>query len=246
MASIARFFIASELSIGTSIELPIDIVHHMQILRLRLGDKVILFNGNGYEYTANITKFSKNFVITYLEHTHIAVADNSKFSLTLCISLIANDKMDMAIQKSIELGVNKIIPIISQYSKRVDADKIVKKLEHWRKIIINSSEQCGANKIAEITAPVNFQKLITQNAKNSIQELKLIASPHNNASKLPKIAPQNISLIIGPEGGFTQDEVTQAFNAQYLNLYLGSRILRAETAVIASISVLNTLYDNFL
>lgn len=238
-----RFFVHAKLQANTQFELPPEVVRHIQVLRLRRGENLILFNGNGYEYTARLIILDKRNARVTITEANLATT-SPKLKISLGISLIANDKLDLIIQKSIELGVSQIEPLITNRSQRINNDKINKRLEHWQNIIINSSEQCGANQLATISNPRSFNIFINETTK--LPGLKLIASPHHSKQELPKETPNQITLLIGPEGGFDSIEVTLAMNNGFQNLYLGNRILRAETAAIAAISSINTLYGSFL
>ncbi len=144
-----RFYVNFPLEESIKIELPLNIVRHLQVLRLKLNEEITLFNGGEYEYSAIILSLERKKVTVQILKSY-KVHNNSQLKLTLAMAIIANDKMDLIIQKATELGVNEIIPIISERSQKINS----KRLEHWQKIIISSCEQCGRNSLTTIQQPI--------------------------------------------------------------------------------------------
>lgn len=237
-----RFYVNLILEEKQELTLPLAVVRHIKVLRLYVNSEIALFNGDGNEYLATLMVLDKRLVKVWV-HTKIIQTKLSKLEIKLAICLIANDKMDLVIQKAVELGVNEIIPIISERSKQIAADKVSNRLLHWHNIIISSTEQCGRNILAKISEPLAFNQLLDM---YSNIELKLICSPQNTKSKLAKIMPKSLLLLVGPEGGFTSSEVELAIMHSYQMMQLGQNILRAETAAIVGLSVVQTIYANFL
>jgi len=235
---VARFYLDTISSSDQIIDLPLNIVKHMQVLRLKNGDIISLFNGKGAEYSAKLlTLDRKNAKVEVLKE--IALNTNPTNKLSLAISVIANDKMDLIIQKATELGVSEIIPIYSKHSQRIANDRLANRLEHWEQIIINSCCQCRQNILPCITEPIYFNNLIEN--KDSFN-LKVILSlaPSNHDFKSSATPPINAMLVVGPEGGFTDEEYNMALKNDYKPLKLGNLILRSETAAIAGLSLLNS------
>lgn len=225
------------------------------VLRLKMGDKVILFNGDGCDYLAEISEIQKkNMRIKIIEKININPDQDSKLSLHLGQAISRGEKMDWVIQKAVELGVNEITPIITQYMQTKASEQ---KLEHWKKIIINSCEQCGRNKIPVLYPAIslfdwlNKIKISGETKNQSQNQYNLIFEPEAAVrlsdlkmaiSDLNKI---KINLLIGPEGGFSPDEITLSAQYCFQSVKLGNRILRTETAAIAAISALQALFGDF-
>ena len=156
--------------------------------------------------------------------------------------LIANDKMDLTIQKATELGANVIIPILSDRSQRLDKDRIENRIQHWQKIIINSCEQSGRNILPVVKLPIRFNDFLSQKCNN---DCKIILSPHvKHRTTLPD-ASTNTVVLVGSEGGFTDNEVSNAQEHGYVSLLMGNRVLRAETAAISALTLFQIRYGDF-
>ena len=234
----SRFYVNIPLILSETIELPTDVVRHLIVLRHRTNDQIILFNGNGDSYESQIIEITRKTVtVKITKHIKNNQENNLKIHLLLCI--IANDKMDLAIQKAIEIGVTEITPIISERSQKLHTDKITKRMEHWQKIIISSCEQSGNNVIPQLNHALQFSKISANN------DINLIMSTNNLHQKyeVPKknAIIKQVQLLIGPEGGFSQSEQIDGF----IPLMLGKLILRSETAVIAGLSYVQLNYGNW-
>ena len=237
----ARFYVELELQPGFEYDLPDEVVRHLNVVRLKVGQQLILFNGDGCDYSAQLLGLAKrNARIVILATT--LVTNEAQLDITLGISVLASDKFDLVIHKAVELGVSRIMPVYSQNTQRFNAAKLETRLEHWRKIILSASEQCGRAKLARVDAPVDFAQALDSSAA----ELKLILSPHHS-SALKSTPPINsCAILIGPEGGFTQTEIVAATAAGFQSLLLGPRILRAETAAFAALSYVHSLFGDFI
>ncbi|CAA6800929.1 MAG: Ribosomal RNA small subunit methyltransferase E (EC, partial [uncultured Thiotrichaceae bacterium] len=171
----------------------------------------------------------------------------SSLHLTLVQSIIKPDKMDLTIQKCVELGVSSIRPMISQRSVvRIGRDKLDKKLNHWQAIAINACEQSGRTRIPTILPPLSFDEWLAAPAKDNEIRLMLMPGDYPRMNTLPDSLPEkpHISLMIGPEGGFTDDEVATCQQYNITTLSLGPRILRAETAAITVTSLLQQSFGD--
>lgn len=236
-----RFYVDTLLNVGDEVSLPSDVVRHIIVLRLKLAQEIILFNNDGHDYHAKIVELGRREALVVVTNK-VKNQTEANFIITLMISLISNDKLELVIQKAVELGVQRIIPVITEKTQRIKAEREASKLEHWRKIIIAASEQCGRAKLATVSEIKEFATVIDEDKS----EINYILSPHHAASKLAKVNnPQSISLLIGPEGGFTESEIRLANETGFHNLNLGKRILRAETAAIAGISFLHCNFGDF-
>ncbi len=234
-----RFYVNLPLEQASKISLPEDVVRHISVLRLRLTDKISLFNGDGYDYVAEFIEFERRKISVKIIAANL-VQNESKLNLTLLMSIIASDKFDWVVQKAVELGVTRLIPIYAQNTQRFKADKLASRMEHWRKIILASSEQSGRARLLELLEPLELVSALV----NSTAAAKFILSPHH-AGQLSLHAHESVDLLVGPEGGFNQAEVELAHQAGFSSWQLGGRILRAETAALSGVSLLQAHFGDF-
>ena len=234
-----RFYVNLPLEQASEISLPEDVVRHISVLRLRLTDTISLFNGDGYDYVAEFSEFERRKISVKIIATNL-VQNESKLNLTLLMSIIASDKFDWVVQKAVELGVTRLIPIYAQNTQRFKADKLSSRMEHWRKIILSSSEQSGRARLLELLEPLELASAVA----SSNAAAKFILSPHH-AGQLSLHAHESVDLLVGPEGGFNQAEVELAHQAGFNSWQLGGRILRAETAALSGVSLLQAHFGDF-
>lgn len=234
---ISRFYCPIPLSTNQSIELPPEVHRHaIQVLRLTIGEPLILFNGQGGEYLARLAQVEKRRSQVSIEQ-FIDADRESPLNITLVQSLIKPDKFDIAIQKSVELGVTHIQPVISERSvAKIKNDKVDKKLQHWQGIIIAACEQSGRTMIPEIAEPVRLNHWLDQ--ASTALRLMMLPTASQSLKTLSIDPPTNIELLIGPEGGFTDQEEQHCLERHVQTVTFGPRILRAETAAAAGISLL--------
>jgi 16S rRNA (uracil1498-N3)-methyltransferase len=239
-----RFYVDIELIVGNTYNLPDDVVRHINVLRLRASENIELFNGDGHSYLAKFITLEKRLVTVEILSKQLLETE-SPVKIILLMALIANDKFDLVVQKAVELGVNEIVPIITQNTQRnFSNDKVSKKLEHWQKIIISASEQSFRNVLMEISEPVDFKDAVKNVSKITH---KYILSPHhdNESTINDRVCSSEVVLCVGPEGGFVSEEVSFAVDNGVTTLLLGKRIMRAETAAISGISMLQIKYGDF-
>jgi len=214
--------------------------HAIQVLRLKAEEKLILFNGKGGEYLAHIHAFDKRNSSVMIE-SFDAIDRESPVSITLNLAMIKPDKMDFAIQKAVELGANTIQPLYSERSIiKIKANRLEKKMDHWQGIIVGACEQSGRTALPILKQPAsltdcientfedNLSVVMLPNTANRLSDLKDLDKDHKNPI---------VSLYIGPEGGFTDNEEQLLLNKGVHAINFGPRILRAETAVIAGLSL---------
>ena len=232
----ARFYVDIPLFYGDTVVLPIEVARHIHVLRLRQNEEITLFNGDGCSYVGKIIELDKKAVSVMINH-QVSSEPQMCLSLHLALSIIANDKMDLAISMATQLGVTSITPIASVYAQKLALDKMEKRLEHWCKIISSSCEQCGRNYLPQINLPVAFNDFVHQ--QNEPQ--KIILSTTNAATWEPSLGDAtSILLLVGPEGGFSSKELELAVNNGYNAISLGQNILRSETAVAAGIAAIQS------
>lgn len=241
--TIPRFYIENNnYKINDIVNLPIDIVHHIRVLRLKKGDIINLFN-NTFTATATIhelNKYDSKVIINVINATF----QKNKIAINLAVSLLSNDKMDLIIQKVTELDVSSVTPIIFERTQKIDINKISKKYEHWKKIIISACEQSGRNDLMTINAIKSFKNYI----KELDYDLKIICNLNLQSNNILTYQKDihNILLMVGPEGGFTNEEIENAKDSKFISLKVAENTLRSETAAIIAVSTLNNFYNNII
>ena len=237
-----RIYLNKELHLNTNVELDRQSSHYLtRVLRLRNNDIFTIFNGLNGEYLAQLIIDNKKHFAKIIEHNNIAPPSSISIVLLQCIS--KGDRMDFAIQKATELDVKTIIPVISEYTPfNLKQDRWEKKLKHWQSVAISACEQSGRDDIPEIRSPVNLAQQLT----TTMTGTKLLLDPLAD-NLLSSIKPEtnDFYLLIGPEGGLSDDEISNAKEAGFAGIKLGQRILRTETAAIAGITAIQTLWGDF-
>jgi 16S rRNA (uracil1498-N3)-methyltransferase len=248
----ARLYCPMSLAPGAVVELPDAVAHHAsRVLRLRPGDAVTLFNGEGGEFDARLAGIESRRVLATVG-AHRAVERESPLDVTLMQGLAAAERMDWAIQKAVELGVSAIAPVTMARSvTRLDGTRAAKRAEHWRSVIVASCEQCGRNRLPLLHRLLDFaEALASPNSESAAMDpgamLSLVLAPGEGIplSRLERPAGP-IRILIGPEGGLTPDELSAAKRAGFVSLVLGPRILRTETAGVAVLSAMNAIWGDW-
>lgn len=238
-----RIFQPIPLAQGVSIELDGNASHHIaRVLRAKVDDNVIIFNGLGGEYTGIITEITKKSVRILISDFNPREAE-SPLELWLAQGISRGEKMDYTIQKAVELGVKKIIPLFTERcTVKLDHERVIKRLEHWQAIVISACEQSGRNRIPEVLMPTTLEKALpTMQAK-----WRFVLSPHVD-QKMQKIQIENhqpVVLLIGPEGGLSDNEMTLTRVHHFSPLNLGPRVMRTETAAVAAITALQYCFGD--
>lgn len=239
-----RIFIPHPLTAGQNVTLDKTLSHYIsRVLRLHTGYTVFLFNNTGNEYAGIIHDITHNHVlinITNLSHTDLA----RPLQITVAQVLGKGDKMDTIIQKTTELGVDNIVPLYSEFAVAKNVpDRSAHKLEHWEKIAIAACCQCERNTIPTIQSPLNLTTWLQ--APHSTTSLNLILAPHHNGIHLNTLpAFTHVNILVGPEGGFSDNETALAIRHHYIAINLGPRILRTETAAIAAVAAIQAMYGD--
>lgn len=240
-----RFFVDLPLVSGQTMELPEAASRHVQVLRLQPGDALTLFNGLGGEFAATVEKMGKRSVLVQIGE-HSASERESPLRLTIVQAISAADRMDYTMQKSAELGVTTVVPLISEYcQQRYSGERAEKRLAHWQGVAVSACEQCGRTRIPEIASIVKFEDyLASANAQSA--DLRLLLSPDGaiRHSALPASASSAI-VLIGPEGGFSPREEALAIAAGFTPLILGPRIFRTETVAPVIAGLLQAKYGDW-
>ncbi len=210
--------------------------HLAKVLRFPQGQEITLFNGDGKNYLATLVQVKKYCEVEV--HTCIQNTSESKLDITLVQGIAKGEKMDFLMQKSVELGVNKIIPIFSEYCVvRLKGEKLQKRMVHWQKIIIGACEQSGRSIVPSLVSAMNFEDFIDTEFVNGF------VLHHRAKCSLLEINKVNqATIIIGPEGGLSGQEIANANAQGSQSLLLGSRVLRTETASLAAIANIQLLW----
>lgn len=239
---ITRIFTDVPLTINEVLELPEAAAHHIgTVLRMRPDQKVHVFNGRGGYFTASIAGVGKHTVsIVPLEF--FQEERESNLNITLGQGISRGQHMDFTVQKAVELGVKKIVPLLSEFSNvRLDRERSEKRLAHWRAIIIHACEQSGRNRLPEIISPISLREWTAGTGSGR----KMILAPlAGNTLKKMDSLERDIEILSGPEGGFSEDELKLAVRAGYEVVTLGPRVLRTETAAVAALTAIQVLWGD--
>ena len=225
---------------GESIELRGDTARYLgKVLRGRVGDAVTLFNGEGPEWHATITAFSKNQVTLAIGDSFEAGTE-SPLRIHLVQGISRGERMDFVVQKATELGVKRITPVLTEYGVvKLDDSRAAKRREHWQKIAINACEQCGRTRLPLIDAPLRLKDWFGSRPESVDTELMLVPGA---ARSLSEISPPEtkVCVLIGPEGGFSATEYDDAATVGFEAVSIGQRILRTESAAIATLAIMQS------
>jgi 16S rRNA (uracil1498-N3)-methyltransferase len=224
--------------IDQSIQLsPQAMQHVVKVLRLQSNDPVILFNGDNVEYHGILEIKDKRTAFVNIQEK-IFASRESPLKIHLAQGIARGEKMDLIIQKAVELGVHEITPLFTiRCNVKLDQDRMIKRIAHWQQIAISAAEQCGRNQITQINTPLDLPVFV----KNVQIEHKFILSHHSDKS-LKTITNdfKTCTLLVGPEGGFSAEELALAQHHHFLPVLLGPRILRTETAALVAVSILQS------
>lgn len=239
MSSIPRIYLATRLTPGDQVLLDERTRHHIiNVLRLKKGADLLIFNGEGGEFKARLFVSGKQATVELLSYCH--VNRESGLHLHLVQGISRGDRMDLTIQKAVELGVSRITPVFSRRSiSKLDTDRLGKRMDHWHSVLISACEQSGRCLLPVLETPLPLEHWLDQTTTESNRYL-LDPEAGQSLGIMPKDAA-NIKLIIGPEGGFDQQELNYAETKSCLRVRFGPRTLRTETAAIAAIAVLQAL-----
>jgi len=240
-----RFYTPSPLALGASVQLSESAAAHAtRALRLNVGDDVILFNGDGFNYSCTLTDIKKNSV-TAVVNSATEVHNESPLNITLVQAISSGDRMDFTIQKAVELGVKNIQPISSKRSVvKLSAERAEKRTEHWQNIAISACEQSGRAYVPSVLAPTSLEQWLSKSP--SANSTRILLNPIG-AVRLTEITKPSteIQLLIGAEGGLSQEEIDLATTHGFQSIVLGPRILRTETAALTAIAAMQLAWGDF-
>lgn len=239
---IPRIYSTTPLQANSLISLDEQASHYLgKVLRMQAGRELIVFDGSGGQYPATIDSISKKSVVINTG-MHDLVDNQSPLHTHLAIGLSRGERWDFVLQKATELGVTEITPLFTERCEvKLTGDRLDKKFGHWQSILISAAEQCQRNILPALNPVVNFSDFI----KTTPNGLGLVLH-HRSDSKITDYeAPSACTLVVGPEGGLSDDEISQALATDYQALTLGPRVLRTETAPLAALSVVQSLWGDF-
>ncbi len=260
MSNLPRFHCPTALHAGDELELPAGTSRHVQVRRMQPDDVITLFNGEGGEFKATILRMGRSDVVV-----RVGEKTDSSRELNLRVNLwsgiTANERMDWLVEKATELGAFSLLPITAERSVlKLKGERSDKKLAHWQAIAVAASEQCGRNRVMAVKSPLSLaQALLAAKAEPTDQAVqanqafqarwilslaegtKNIGDALADAQSSAQSSPLEITVLSGPEGGLSPAEEAQALAAGFVPVTLGPRVLRAETAPVAVLSVLGAL-----
>ncbi len=238
---LTRIYLPQPLQTGVTAFLDAQASHHLQhVLRLKIDDPLLVFDGTGNEHRAKIVSAQKSVQILIQEA--IPVIPESPLHIYLAQAISRGDKMDYTLQKAVELGVHVITPLFTERcGVKLSDERLQHKWTHWQKIMVSACEQSGRSHMPFLSTPL----LLSAWLKQSLTGYKLMLHPH--AARLVigiSPSPQSVCLLVGSEGGFSDAEVRLANEAKFTAISLGPRILRTETAALAAITVVQSLWGD--
>ncbi len=239
---VSRLYTPTPLTTGKLIELDDDNGHYVRtVLRLKKDAPLILFNGHGGEYCCTVAEVSRKSVLIAIEHWSDRCVE-SPLQVTLGLGISRGDRMDLTVQKAVELGVNHITPLLTERCVvQFKGEKRPQRLVHWQKIVQHAAEQSGRT-----TLPVLPEIDTLQNWVGSQQGLKVFLDPYAETT-LTELEPEamKVTLLTGPEGGFSDQERDMAKASGFIPVRLGARTLRTETASLAALAAVQLLWGDF-
>jgi 16S rRNA (uracil1498-N3)-methyltransferase len=243
--NLTRIHVPAALAPGAVVALPPAAAHHLtHVLRAAVGDEIVVFH-DGVEFAAAVTHIDKRTVTAKLA-SGTAVDRETPLTCVLAQAISSGERMDLTLQKAVELGVAGVQPLYSERSVvRLDAERAAKRIAHWQQVLIAACEQCGRNLIPELAAPVSVIDWLGALPAAGEGELRMLLSPHagTRLAELPR--PRSVTLLAGPEGGYTAVEADLAQRYGFVAVRLGPRVLRTETAALAALAAINTLWGDF-
>lgn len=239
---IPRIFTDSALSPGARCELDDNAAQHVgRVLRMQTGQSLLLFNGDGQDYTATITETGKKRVEVEVADSQVNPTE-SNLQIVLAQTLSKGDRMDYAVQKAVEMGVTRIVPLTTERCDvKLKGDREEKRLRHWQMVAISAAEQCGRARVPEITPVMQLGEWLSDASRC---DLKLVLHHRTEQSLGSLTKPASVALMIGPEGGLTDEEIATAEHAGFLPVALGPRVLRTETAPVAALALCQWLWGD--
>lgn len=240
-----RFYCQTHLAGLSTVALPAGASHHVNVLRLASGQEIVLFDGTGGEYLCTLRFDGKQAMADI--RGHLQRESELSGRLTLVQGLAGADKMDWIIEKAVELGISAIVPVSARRSVlQLSGPRLEKRMLHWQRVIQSASEQCGRNQLASLSTPASLSEALAA-LPAAPEQLTLVCDPAATTDLqtcLARHAPlKAVTLLVGPEGGWTPEELKIAQEKGAVAVRFGSRVLRTETAGLALITAVSTLCE---
>jgi 16S rRNA (uracil1498-N3)-methyltransferase len=241
---IPRICVFGELAVGLELLLPAQAGEHLaRVLRLERGHPIILFNGDGREFRAEISQVAKRAVSARVLEAGEAKDRESPLQLTLAQGVARGEKMDLILQKATELGVTRIVPLITGRTEvKLDAERTARRLAHWQAVIASACEQSGRVRLPVLDAPMRIG--LWAAGLREEDGLRLALDPNGEVSPRSLAPFTTATLVVGPEGGLSEADLNLLDQADFRGLRLGPRILRTETAGLAAITALQAIHGD--
>lgn len=239
-----RIHVEQALAVSQELALPAQAGEHVaRVLRLAAGAPLTLFNGDGLDYPSTIQAVGKREVIVRVEAA-TPLDNESPLPLTLAQGVARGEKMDLIVQKATELGVTRIVPLLTERSEvKLDAARAEKRLAHWQAVAASACEQSGRARLPEVLPAVALDAWLRQLPAEAGLRLALLPEGTQRANAL-RFPAQGGVLVVGPEGGLGTRDTAALAEAGFIGLRLGPRILRTETAGLAALAALQALHGD--
>jgi 16S rRNA (uracil1498-N3)-methyltransferase len=235
-----RFYCPAPLQIGLALSLPPGAARHVQVLRMQPGDVITLFNGEGGEFEATVTRMGRSDVDVEVG-VHHPVEREAPCQVHFLAGITANERMDWLVEKATELGAVSITPVMAERSVlKLKGERADKKLAHWQGVAVAAAEQCGRNRVTRIDNACTLAQWLAQHPVGADTGLRLVLSLSEGTRPLAEAlqGQMDVTLLSGPEGGLSPAEEALALSAGFVPVTLGPRVLRAETAPLAVLAAL--------
>jgi 16S rRNA (uracil1498-N3)-methyltransferase len=235
-----RFYCPAPLQTGLALSLPPGAARHVQVLRMQPGDVITLFNGEGGEFEATVTRMGRSDVDVEVG-VHHPVEREAPCQVHFLAGITANERMDWLVEKATELGAASITPVMAERSVlKLKGERADKKLAHWQGVAVAAAEQCGRNRVTRIDNACTLAQWLAQHPASAGSGVRLVLSLSEGTRPLAEAVQgqMNVTLLSGPEGGLSPAEEALALSAGFVPVTLGPRVLRAETAPLAVLAAL--------
>jgi 16S rRNA (uracil1498-N3)-methyltransferase len=241
---IPRIYVPQPLRAGREIELPVQAGEHIaRVLRLDRGHPLRLFNGDGGEYSGELASLAKRAVTARVLEAAPVPDRESPLRITLGQGVARGEKMDWILQKATELGVARIVPLVTDRTEvKLDAERAERRVSHWEAVIASACEQCGRNRLPRIGEPMRLADWAA--ALDDAAGVRLALDPQGDVDVRTLSIERAATLAVGPEGGFSEHDLATLAQAGFVGLRLGPRILRTETAGLAALAALQALHGD--
>lgn len=240
-----RIHVLTSLARDSVIELPATSAEHLvRVLRMQVGQSLTVFNGDGRDHAAEIVRIDKRGVAVRVTSAGVEVAVESPLRITLAQGIARGEKMDWIVQKATELGVYEIVPVVTERTEvKLDAERAQRRVTHWQAVVTSACEQSGRAVVPVVAPPVKLADWCARLGDDTGLRLSLDPQSKLSPRKL-ELAERSATLIVGPEGGLAKNDLALLAQAGFRGMRLGPRILRTETAGIAAITALQTLFGD--